>query len=85
MGVDRDEDGLLDGDVPAPTLHLARSSDGAILNWPLSATGFDLQFSDLLSPPAWSNSPDPIEVLGDQNYVTNSLSTGSRFFRLRAP
>ncbi len=84
MGIDRDEDGLLDGDVPPPTLQLARSSDGAILNWPLSAAGFDLQFSDFLSPPAWSNSPDPIEILGNQNYVTNAVPAGSRFFRLKS-
>jgi YVTN family beta-propeller protein len=84
MGIDRDEDGLLDGDVPPPALQLARSSDGAILNWPLSAAGYDLQFSDFVSPPTWSNSPDPVEILGGQNYVTNSLSTGSRFFRLKS-
>jgi hypothetical protein len=84
MGIDRDEDGLLDGDVPLPSLHLARNSNGAVLNWPLSAAGFDLQSSDVLSAPAWSNSADPIEILGGQNYVTNSLPSGSRFFRLKS-
>jgi YVTN family beta-propeller protein len=84
MGIDRDEDGLLDGDVPPPTLNVARNSDGAILNWPLSAAGYDLQATELLSPATWSNAPDPVEILGNQNYVTNSVPAGSRFFRLKS-
>jgi YVTN family beta-propeller protein len=84
MGIDRDEDGLLDGDVPPPSLNFARNSSGAILNWPLSAAGYDLQSSELLSPAAWSNAPDPVEILGNQNYVTNSVPVGSRFFRLKS-
>jgi YVTN family beta-propeller protein len=83
MGIDRDEDGLLDGDVPPPTLHVARSSDGAVLNWPLSAAGFDLQSADSLSA-IWGNAPDPIEILGNQNYVTNSATAAARFFRLKS-
>jgi YVTN family beta-propeller protein len=83
MGIDRDEDGLLDGDVPPPSLNIARNSDAAILNWPLSAAGFDLQAAD--SPSSiWSNAPDPVEILGSQNYVTNSAPVGTRFFRLRS-
>jgi hypothetical protein len=84
MGIDRDENGLLDGDVPPPLLHLARNSYGSVLNWPLSAAGFDLQSTDFLSPSAWSNAPDPVEILGSQNYVTNSMPAGGRFFRLKS-
>jgi hypothetical protein len=84
MGIDRDEDGLLDGDVPPPTLNVARNSNEAILNWPLRAAGYDLQASELLSPATWSNAPDPVEILGNRNYVTNSGPAGSRFFRLKS-
>jgi hypothetical protein len=84
MGIDRDEDGLLDGDLPPPILHVARNSDGAILNWPLSAAGFDLQSTELLFPAIWSNAPDPVEILGSQNYVTNSATSATRFFRLKS-
>jgi YVTN family beta-propeller protein len=84
MGIDRDEDGLLDGDLPPPTLHVARNSNGAILNWPLSAAGFDLQSTEVLFPAIWSNAPDPVEILGSQNYVTNSVPAGTRFFRLKS-
>jgi hypothetical protein len=65
-------------------LHVARNSDGAILNWPLSAAGFDLQSTTLLFPATWSNAPDPVEILGSQNYVTNSAPAGTRFFRLKS-
>jgi YVTN family beta-propeller protein len=84
MGIDRDEDGVLDGDVPPPMLNVARNANTTILNWPLSASSFDLQFTESLFPPAWSNSPDPIEIVGTQNYLTNSASGGTRFFRLRS-
>jgi YVTN family beta-propeller protein len=84
MGIDRDQDGLLDGDVPPPTLNVARNSDATVLNWPLSAAGYDLQSTELLIPPAWSNATDPVEILGNQNYVTNSVPAASRFFRLKS-
>jgi hypothetical protein len=83
MGIDRDEDGLLDGDVPPPSLNIARNSNGAIVNWPLSAAGYDLQSADSLSS-IWSNAPDAIEILGNQNYVTNALPAANRFFRLKS-
>jgi YVTN family beta-propeller protein len=84
MGIDRDEDGLLDGDVPPPTLNVAGNANGTILTWPLSAAGYDLQSTELLIPPTWSNAPDPVEILGDQNFVTNSVPAPSRFFRLKS-
>ena len=84
MGIDRDENGLLDGDMPPPSLNIARNSSGGIISWPLSAAGYDLQAAELLSPAAWSNTPDPVEILGNQNYVTNSAPVGSRFFRLKS-
>jgi YVTN family beta-propeller protein len=84
MGIDHNEDGLLDADVPPPILAVTRNPDSTVLNWPLSAAGFDLQFTELLAPPTWSNALDPVEILGNQNYVTNSASTVSRFFRLKS-
>lgn len=83
MGIDRNEDGILDGDVPPPPLQVARVGNNAVLTWPLSAAGFSLETSVLLDSSAWSNSTDPVEILSGQNYVTNTLSSGSRFFRLK--
>jgi YVTN family beta-propeller protein len=84
MGIDRDEDGLLDGDMPPPTLYIARDAEATVLNWPLSAAGFDLQSTEVLFPAAWSNSSDPVEILGNQNYVTNSVPATTHFFRLKS-
>jgi len=85
MGIDRDEDGVLDADVPAPNLRLVKNGGNGVLNWPYSAAGFALESSDILQPIAWTNVPDPLEIVGDQNYVSNSLSSGARFFRLHLP
>ena len=84
MGIDRNEDGLLDGDVPPPSLQVARIGDSAVLNWPYSAAGFGLETAPILDAASWSNSSDPLEILNGQNFVTNALSSGGcRFFRLR--
>ena len=83
MGIDRDEDGVLDGDVPPPLLQVARAGNNAVLNWPLSAAGYNLEMTPLVAPAAWNNSSDPIEILSGQNYVTNSSGASSLFFRLR--
>jgi hypothetical protein len=85
MGIDRNEDGLLDGDVPPPTLQIAMSAGHAVINWPYRAAGFALESSANLSPPSWSNIPDPVEIIADQNYVTNSPAGAAVYFRLRLP
>ena len=85
MGIDRDEDGVLDADEPAPSLHLARSGGNAVVNWPYSAAGFALEATEILPPVAWTNVPDPLEIVGDQNYITNSTAGGAKFYRLRLP
>jgi hypothetical protein len=83
MGMDRDEDGILDGDVPLPALQLALAGNSAIIRWPYAAAGFGLETATLLDPTAWSSATDPVEILSGQNFVTNTLSNGDRFYRLR--
>jgi DNA-binding beta-propeller fold protein YncE len=83
MGIDRNEDGILDGDVPPPQLQIALASGQKVLNWPYSAAGFGLEESASLSPGSWSNVPDPWEIINQSNYVTNSSSSAGAFFRLR--
>jgi hypothetical protein len=83
MGIDRNEDGVLDGDVPPPALQVVRLGSNAVLQWPYSAAGFSLETAAVLDSAAWTNSTDPVEILATQNFVTNSLAPGTRFFRLR--
>jgi len=85
MGIDRDLNGILDADLPAPNLHLVRAGNNLVLNWPLSAAGFNLESAPALSGATWTTVPDPVEILLDQNYLTNSPPTDMRFFRLHLP
>jgi YVTN family beta-propeller protein len=83
MGIDRDMDGVLDADVPPPSLHIALDPSGAVLNWPFSAVGFGLESAAFLAPNVWSNVIQPLEIIGDQNYVTNDVTDPAQFYRLR--
>jgi len=84
MGIDRDEDGVLDADVPLPTLQIFAAAPNAVIYWPLGPAGFDLQSATSLSPSIWTNIPDPIEIISNRNYVTNPLSSSSKLYRLKA-
>jgi hypothetical protein len=83
MGIDRDLDGVLDGDVAPPTLSIALSQGNLLLSWPFAAAGFSLQAAPSLAD-VWTNLPNPLEIIGGQNYVTNSPDAGSQFYRLRS-
>jgi hypothetical protein len=85
MGIDRDLDGVLDADVPPPVLSIAPSVNSAVLHWPYSAAGFGLESTLELVPPSWAAVPDPIEISGGQNYVTNPAPNSTTFYRLRLP
>jgi uncharacterized repeat protein (TIGR03803 family) len=82
-------DGAFNGTVfslALPQLAIIRSGAGVILTWPTNAAGFVLQSaSNLVSPADWTAvSPGPV-VLNGRNTVTNSLASGTRFFRLFHP
>jgi YVTN family beta-propeller protein len=85
MGIDRDEDGVLDGDVPPPSLQINIAGANPVLNWPYSAAGYGLEFTPTLAPSAWSNVADPLEIISGRNYVTNPVAPNARFFRLHLP
>jgi hypothetical protein len=52
------------------------------VSWPSSITGFTLQFTPTFSPTAWQNVTTPTNGF---NSVTESVSSGSRFYRLIKP
>jgi hypothetical protein len=63
-------------------LSIARSQTNAVLSWTNAATGYTLQATPTLSPPAWTNvTIAPVMVSG--NYVvTNSMTNKTLFYRL---
>src|SRR5439155_2990808 len=85
MGIDRDLDGVLDADVPAPGLNITQSDTNAVLYWPLAAAGYLLESTPTLTPANWTIVPDAVEILGSRNFVTNPPSTNLKFYRLRLP
>jgi hypothetical protein len=62
--------------VPPPTLSITLSGTNAILTWPATANGYNLQStSNLVSPVVWSN-------VSGQYAVTNSITGSQMFYRL---
>jgi uncharacterized repeat protein (TIGR03803 family) len=69
--------------VSAPELIIIRSEANVSLTWPANATGFTLQSTTNLVPPAlWTNFSSAPVVVNGQNAVTNPVSGAQRFYRL---
>jgi YVTN family beta-propeller protein len=83
LGIDRDENGVLDGDEPPPRLNVTRAGSSTVLDWPYSAAGYVLESSPVLPGAPWTNAPEPVEIIGSRNYVTNGAAAGASYFRLR--
>jgi len=70
-------------DVP---LQARRRGTDLVLTWPVSATGFTLQSTPSLTPPAvWMDSTVVPGAAGAQFTVTNANSGSAQFYRLRKP
>jgi hypothetical protein len=83
MGVDRNLDGVLDGDVPAPTLRIARDAGGTVISWPTNAAGFVLEKAGSLPATPWTPDTNARAIRGNHVVITNSFSSSNVFFRLR--
>jgi hypothetical protein len=83
MGIDRNLDGVLDADEPLPSLRIAPLSGAFLIQWPSSAAGFKLQQTPILTPLAWSDDTNSIEVMNGYNFVTNQPTEATTFFRLQ--
>ena len=84
LGIDRNLDGVLDGDVPPPRLQIVQAPGRAVLNWPFDSAGFALQSTPALPLGPWTNVPDPLEIIGTRNYVTNAPAAAAQFYRLNS-
>ena len=85
MGIDRDLNGVLDADEPLPKLQIAAAGTRAVLNWPLSAAGFNLEETLDVAPGVWKLTTNAIEISGVQNFTTNAIGNRVKFFRLHQP
>jgi YVTN family beta-propeller protein len=84
MSIDRDGDGVLDADVPPPQLQIGSTGGAFVLHWPFAAAGFVLESSDDLLSGSWSNATDAVEIVGGENYTTNTPAGSAKFYRLRS-
>lgn len=67
-----------------PTLSIACRESEIVLSWPTNAVGFSLQSSsDLSSPANWMDSTDTPVVTANLYTVTNTVSGGAQFYRLK--
>jgi uncharacterized repeat protein (TIGR03803 family) len=72
--------------MPGPQLsisHPPSTSKQVVLSWRTNYTGFKLQASTDFSPGVWLDRTSTPFVSGGQFFVTNSLSAGAQFFRLK--
>lgn len=69
--------------MPPPTINMAVSNQQAVVSWPISASGWSLETATALSASnLWTivtNIPSSTDY---QQILTNTISTGSRFYRL---
>jgi hypothetical protein len=65
-------------------LNVARVGNNVVLSLSTDDSGYTLEAkTELNSLPNWSNVPSTPTILGNQSVVTNSLTSGSQFFRLK--
>ncbi len=83
MGIDRNLNGILDGDEPVPALRIVRASGNAIVAWPTNAAGYVLERTTMLAPLNWATETSVRGVNNGEFTITNPVSPGSVFFRLR--
>ena len=72
--------------LPAlPTLQATLSGNDLLVSWPSHYAGFTLQFSSDPSSGNWSDYAyaNPPSIVGGQYIVTNPISGGAGFFRLK--
>lgn len=68
-----------------PALSVARSGASLVLSWPSPSSGFQLQESAALVPPAWTPVSGSPAVEGGSNKVTVAPNAAARFYRLAKP
>jgi YVTN family beta-propeller protein len=82
-GIDRNGDGVLDGDVPAPNLRIAKGTGNAVVAWSTNASGYVLEQATNVAPANWATETSVRGVVAGEFNVTNAITSTNRFFRLR--
>ncbi len=67
----------------APTLELVRYADSLVVTWPTNVDGYALESAPSLDAPISWSSVSPVFRFNGEFTVTNAITKGNRFFRLR--
>ncbi len=85
LAVDRDADGVLDGDEPMPGVTLALSANIPEAAWSADEPMMVLEFSDSLTPAAWQPVLEARAMVGGAVKVADPTAGARRFYRLPRP
>ena len=70
--------------LAAPSLQAQIAGNNVIISWPLSVNGYALETADnLTATNAWRSVTNAPAIVDLQNAVTNGVSAGSHFYRLK--
>jgi prepilin-type N-terminal cleavage/methylation domain-containing protein/prepilin-type processing-associated H-X9-DG protein len=69
--------------IPSYSLRVAPSGSNVLVSWPVAANGFMLQSNTNLNTTNWLNVAQTPATVGSEKVVTNSITAGTTFFRLR--
>ncbi len=83
LGIDRNENGVLDADEPRPSLRIATAGAKAVIAWSTNRAGYLLERATALPATNWNPDTNIRGIVGPDFNVTNSLSLSNHFFRLR--
>ena len=83
IGIERRQNGVLDGDQPAPQLRIARTAPNTVVAWPTNADGFVLEAVSALPGTNWAPETSLRGIVNTEFNVTNFPGSTNRFFRLK--
>jgi len=70
--------------MDTPALGIARIGNNVVTSWSTNHSGYALETTtDLSSPRTWSKVPGTPTTLSNQFVLTNSVTGGNQFFRLK--
>ena len=84
MGIDRDENGVLDGDEPKPSLRITRNGSQSVVAWPTNRAGYYLERATSMPAAPWNADTNIRGVTGPDFTVTNATAVSNLFFRLKS-
>jgi hypothetical protein len=66
-----------------PVMNLFRAGNNVVVTWPTNSTGFTLEYKTNLSAVSWTTNAIAPVVVNGSYMVTNPISTGARYYRLK--